>query len=191
VRRRLLRGLFAGLIALIAISAQPPALARSRSIDRTCSGAWELERVPQPGSQGDEFEGVAAISDSDVWAVGHYVASLQRSTTPVNQPLMEHWDGAQWLVETGPDTGSDGLLLATSASGPSDVWAVGISYPSSGVTATLIEHWDGAQWTIVPSPSPGATVNELNGVFAVSRTDAWAVGRSEYRTLTEHWDGAA
>src|SRR5215469_8327574 len=37
-------------------------------------------------------------------------------------------------------------------------------------------HWDGTQWSIVPSPNPGAFINELSGVAAISANDVWAVG---------------
>src|SRR5438105_15142308 len=49
-------------------------------------------------------------------------------------------------------------------------------------------------WTVVPSPSVGTDINELEGVAALSTTDAWAVGffraRNTYRTLTEHFNGS-
>src|SRR5262249_29708292 len=53
-------------------------------------------------------------------------------------------------------------------------------------------------WHRVPSPSPAhqsGDANQLSGVAAFSRTDAWAVGwsvsfgGSGYKTLAEHWDG--
>lgn len=47
-------------------------------------------------------------------------------------------------------------------------------------------------WQVVPSPGPAQA--GLHSVSAVSATDAWAVGdylnaASNYRTLTEHWNG--
>jgi hypothetical protein len=52
-------------------------------------------------------------------------------------------------------------------------------------------------WPVVPSPNIGSGDNTLEGVTALSPTDAWAVGRffdtasSQTKTLTQHWDGAA
>ncbi|MEO8663973.1 MAG: hypothetical protein ABI462_00640 [Ignavibacteria bacterium] len=47
-------------------------------------------------------------------------------------------------------------------------------------------------WTVVPSPNPGSSRNFLNGVYAISSTDVWAVGVYDEQpsfTLTLHWDG--
>src|SRR5207244_2063449 len=53
----------------------------------------------------------------------------------------------------------------------------------------------GTAWSIVPSPSPGAVVNDLRAVSALSGNDAWAVGfcAGWYRssTLILHWDGGS
>src|SRR5205807_2376610 len=50
-------------------------------------------------------------------------------------------------------------------------------------------------WGVVPSPNLGTDSNLLNGVAAVSSSDAWAVGYyGEYtvaQTLIEHWNGSA
>jgi hypothetical protein len=47
-------------------------------------------------------------------------------------------------------------------------------------------HWNGTTWTVVASPDlPGA---RLEGVVALSPSDAWAVGSD---SLIEHWDGRA
>ena len=82
-------------------------------------------------SQGDSaLSGVAAISASDVWAVGG--------------PLIEHWDGVAWKVVSNPGASSNGFLNAIAAISSKDVWAVG-----SG-NGALIEHWDGATWKVVP-----------------------------------------
>src|SRR6266568_4951131 len=56
-------------------------------------------------------------------------------------------------------------------------WVGGV--PSDGrKSGTLIFHWDGTAWTLVNSPSPGSGPNQLEGVSAVSGSDAdaWAVG---------------
>lgn len=50
-------------------------------------------------------------------------------------------------------------------------------------------------WTIVPSESLGRQTNSLEGVSAVSASDAWAVGYyvpgSISKPLIEHWDGTS
>jgi hypothetical protein len=77
---------------------------------------------------------------------------------------------------------------------------VGYAQPNTnpGDTQALIERWDGNIWQIVSGPAlpQGALGASLNGVTALSQSDACAVG--EYiasnhtiRALTLHWDGAA
>lgn len=61
---------------------------------------------------------------------------------------------------------------------------------------TFIEHWDGSQWKVVASPSPGAFINGLSAIAAVSPTDIWAVGsegplQGPVDTLIEHWNGTS
>lgn len=56
-----------------------------------------------------------------------------------------------------------------------------------------VESWNGASWTLVNAPSPDSS-DFLNGVSAVSATDAWAVGTAfvangPQKTLIEHFDG--
>jgi hypothetical protein len=59
-----------------------------------------------------------------------------------------------------------------------------------------LEHWDGSAWTVVLGPDARFQDEVLNGVDAISPSDAWAVGRvkqSGYAggtPLILHWDGA-
>lgn len=89
---------------------------------------------------------VAAISDSDVWAVGE-------------ASLLAHWNGSQWTTST--------LSLGSALSGvfalaTNDVWAVG----NFGV----VGHWNGSEWSAVSLPGSPA----LQEVWAVSANDVWA-----------------
>jgi hypothetical protein len=119
---------------------------------------------------------VAAISSTDVWAVGG-----NPNTSP-GQPLIEHWDGKHWRIVPGvPRT--VGRLSAVAAISPTDVWAVGGSQGRP-----LIERWDGTRWSRVPDGSSNGFW--LVGVAVVSPRDAWAVGEDYHsHPLVEHWDG--
>lgn len=145
------------------------------------------------------LDGVAALSQKDVWAVGNLA----------NQTLTEHWDGTHWLLVPSPNGRINAAVTlqnfqasshfnSVSAISTDDVWAVGsvglaaASYSTQSTDVhTLIEHWNGSQWSIVPSPdgtqfqlvstsnSAGIVLrgrNELQGVAAVSANDIWAVG---------------
>lgn len=137
--------------------------------------------TPTPGvvDRLDWLSGVAAISPSDAWAVGQVQSRRTR-------PLAEHWDGSAWSEVPVPGV-RYGHLHSVAATSADDVWAVG---DSQGYlrSASLIEHWDGTSWHRVTSPSPGRA-STLNGVTALSPSDAWAVGSSDSKTLALHWDG--
>ncbi len=161
----------------------------------------------------NHVKGVAALSPTDVWAVGYYNSGT--SAAPLYQTLIEHYDGTNWQVDPtsadqsagSPAAPTDNELLGIAATSATDVWAVG--YYNSGTSAaplyqTLIEHYDGTNWQVDPSSadqsagSPAApTDNELLGIAATSATDVWAVGYYNsgtssaplYQTLIEHYDG--
>jgi hypothetical protein len=151
----------------------------------TCGSSWDIVSSPNV-SDFNHLDGVAAVSSSDVWAVG---ASSSQDRGDSN--LMEHWDGTGWSVAAAPGVSNSSLAAASAVSG-SDVWAVGRVYkPSASAFHTLIEHWNGSAWSVIKSRNRRGTGNELSGVAAVSASDAWAVGRTnEMRALVEHWDGA-
>jgi len=107
----------------------------------------------------------------------------------------------RWLVVASPNASATNYLLGTAALAPSDVWAVGYYYASSGVQMTLTEHWNGATWALVPSPNPGIPSNcspgyqgsALTAAGGISASDIWAVGYNcswQSRTLAEHWNGS-
>lgn len=148
---------------------------------------WSI--VPSPVLTDSILYSVAAISSSDVWAVGQYLPYGNTRT------LTEHWDGAQWSIVPSPNINSESTVFAGVALASNDIWAVGEDF--TGVsTETFTMHWDGTQWSIVPSPSPGQTQNTLYGVAALASNDVWAAGYSytsgsPSRTLIEYWDGSA
>jgi hypothetical protein len=137
---------------------------------------------------------VAAISTSDVWAVGSGSDSTGNSLT-----LTEHWNGSTWNVVASPNVGSSGnSLTGVTAISASNIWAVG-SYvnSSTNVGQTLIEHWNGSTWRVVPSPNTSANFNALSDIKAVSTNDIWAIGHTgppvafvTHNPLIEHWNGS-
>jgi hypothetical protein len=63
---------------------------------------------------------------------------------------------------------------AASAAGSDDVWAVGENW---------IQHWDGRLWKGWPTPDQ-TPQGRLNGVAAVARDNAWAVGVQDTSELS-------
>ncbi len=146
--------------------------------------AWSI--VSSPSGVGPEagLLGVAAVSTSDVWAVGDTGSGT----------LIEQWNGTSWAVVPSP-TPSGTLfnpLSGAAVVSANDIWAVGQSQNgTTGIPATLIEQWNGTSWSIVTSPAPGSA-SLLNGVSADPASgQAWAVGNfrpaggGATQTLTE------
>lgn len=154
--------------------------------------AWTTTPATPPYG-GSILNAVTAVSPTELWAVGSTVKPLGGVSS---RPLVEHYDGAAWtpLVLRTPTPKATSDLVAVSASSAKDVWAVGSTYRDMNSTVqSLIEHYDGKTWRRVRDSHTSAP--ELAGVAAVSRRDAWAVGRflahGRYHALIEHWNGSA
>ena len=162
------------------------------------SSVWSVVASPNVTSgefANNTFLGVAAISDKDVWAVGF--ESLTGVDPTGAHPLTEHWNGSKWSISlVGTQTGSQ--FNGVSAASTNDVWAVGDTILDQNQNTTpLIEHWNGNTWSVVPSPKPSPLVQSarLEGVAALSATNAWAVGwfndGFNNNPLIEHWNGTS
>jgi hypothetical protein len=137
---------------------------------------------------GGYFNGVAAVSAREAWAVG---------SGAYDKALVEHWDGTAWSPVPAPDPqggGSRTEFQGVAAASADDAWAVG----GNDSAAPVIIHWNGTAWTLAPSPAPAGITSTLEGVAAISAADAWAVGETYTRTsasgvipLIEHWNGTA
>jgi len=153
---------------------------------------WTIAASPNPDPYANRLSAIAAVSSTDVWAVGSAGAAS----------LAEHWDGSTWRVVPTPNpagSGEQAQLLGVAAINTSDVWAVGFSASPATDYATLAEHWNGSAWSIVPTPNPpGVPTVSLNAVAALSADDIWAVGGNpldqrnyQGQALLEHWNGTA
>ena len=150
-------------------------------IERYNGTSWSLATSPDTSATAaNQLTGISADSPTDVWAAGSFTGGTV--TAPVNQTLIEHYNGTTWSLVTSPDTGATVVnqLSGISADAPTDVWAVG-SFTAGTVTApfnqTLIEHYNGTAWSVVTSPNAGTSVaNQLTGAVALSPTDLWTVG---------------
>jgi hypothetical protein len=160
--------------------------------------AWSRVASPNAGTGNVSLSGVSADSPTDAWAVGNYCTT---SSCAVQKTLFLHWNGTAWSKMASPNPGSvNDLPITVSAESPTDAWAVGNYCTTSGcvVTKTLLLHWNGTAWSKMASPNPGPTGNTLNGVTALSPTDAWATGDycnpqcgGHVETLILRWNGTA
>ncbi|WP_188316618.1 alkaline phosphatase family protein [Solihabitans fulvus] len=118
-------------------------------IEHWDGNAWSVVPSPNPGAQRNLLYGVAAISDTDVWAVGQQTDSAGTWHT-----LTEHWDGTVWSVvpSADPDAGGN-LLFGVKAVSGTSVYAVGERSGSGFPDRALIEHWNGSTWSVLASPA--------------------------------------
>jgi hypothetical protein len=171
-------------------------------IEHWNGNAWKVQASPKLNPTSELF-GVAAISSTNAWAVGHY-----QDAAGVDKTLIEHWNGRAWKVQASPNPIlhfprqdlSDGTqhreLVSVAASSSTNVWAVGDGndVQEGTETQTLIEHWNGKAWKIQASPTERGgfdPTNFLNGVAAISSTNAWAVSTPIKGDTIEHWNGKA
>lgn len=152
--------------------------------------SWRIISTPDVGSVGSSLADVAAISRTNVWAVGTYSKGTQGNF----RTLVEHWNGRAWRVVSSPNVGTGmSVLRSVTAVSARNIWAVGYWGSASGSTGgALIEHWNGTAWKVVKAPTN--TTFKLHGVSAVAANDIWATGERGARrvtTLALHWDGTA
>src|SRR5207248_6198707 len=115
-----------------------------------------------------QYISVAAVSATDIWAVGDF-----QPISGGGHTLVEHWNGSNWQVVRSPNVAEFNTLQSISVVSASDIWAVGNLNSGS---QTLSEHWNGSSWQVIFSPNIGKNPNSLQGVAAVASTDVWAVG---------------
>lgn len=168
---------------------------------------WERTPTPNPLAmqKGTIFVQPTSMSfdrPDDGWVTGFYADGEGR------RPLVEHWNGKKWtLSPVLSPTGTVQVGTATitnyeygegiSAVSPSDVWlTVSNVDKQSNRQGSALEHWDGHAWNYVAFPDQASATVTLQGVHALSATDAWVVG-SDQRTpqtllpIAMHWDGHA
>ncbi len=109
---------------------------------------------------------VSAVAANDVWAVGR---DGNHDGGPLDQTLIEHWDGTRWSIVPSPSPGGssqDNDLWGVAAVAAGDVWAVGGvgAFLNPDFSSPLAMHWDGSSWTQVTVPAPA--VGELLGTAA-------------------------
>src|SRR6516225_3734510 len=150
-------------------------------IENWNGSSWSVVPSPTSTVENTSLKAVAAISPSNVWAVGGNAGNV----------LVEHFDGKNWSVVHSPVFGS-GEATAISADSANDIWVL------DGGTFL---HFDGTKWSSVASAIGNPTEN--TSVTALSPTNVWAVGtvvagRTGGRHPTtiakaaiEHWDGTS
>lgn len=122
-----------------------------------------------PGTILNALAAVSADAANDVWAVGSY-----ENTSGYRSPLIEHWNGSNWVNTPSPDSWTgDHYLTGVKAFSPNNVWVVGYYVDTSGNGQTIIEHSTNGGKTWNPTTQGPGFLYAIDGVSA---TDIWAVG---------------
>jgi photosystem II stability/assembly factor-like uncharacterized protein len=157
----------------------------------------------------DQLNGVAVVSDNDVWAVSGVIG-------PPDSGTIIHFDGTSWTsVQTVTGSALFGISMVSSTDGwivgeagtilrfngstwntvtpptGDDYEAVAIDASSSGTSTDgwivgssgALLHFNGTNWS---SFTPSPTSNELLSVAMVSPSAGWAVGLAG---VILQWDG--
>lgn len=138
---------------------------------------WSVVPSPNPGAKQNILYGVAAITDTDVWAVGAF-----EDANDVWHTLTEHWNGTAWSAVNAVDTGANGnQFYAVKALASNNVYAVGQQAGAGFPNQALIEHWDGTSWKVVASPADASASALPLGVTATG-SSLTLVGEQETDT---------
>jgi hypothetical protein len=165
---------------------------------------WMLVVGPRFGAahSGSALDGLAAISPSDIWALGHHGTAPGGASQAVD--VFEHWDGSRWRLVPSPQLGTSsgtGAMQDLSADSKGHVWAVGGRLSGFGEVGrpagASVERWLGGRWT--PAVAPGGAI-PLTMVSALDARHDWAVAGGSFTTagtygigspVLDLWDGTA
>jgi hypothetical protein len=160
-------------------------------IERWNGISWSI--VPSPDGNGGPnayLTGISCRSSIDCTAVG----AVQGRT--FNQPLIEHWNGDVWGLESAPKPKKalNSYLTGVSCASVNACTAVGRFF-SGSVFHTLVEERKETGWSIVKGSAPTvAKSSELSGVSCASASRCMAVGDfagpRARRTLIERRQGS-
>jgi hypothetical protein len=170
----------------VAVGSASPTGSKSETLIESFDGTeWSI--VPSPNAAGhNELWGVSCTSATDCMAVG---SSGDTEPDPTWVPLVETWNGTDWILTKHPHIGSD-VLTSVSCSGPSDCMVVGFpEYAENGRMAS----WNGSKWKVYSIP----TVGKGSLPYAVTcPTSTYCVAVGSYsdssyneRTLVLFWHG--
>jgi hypothetical protein len=143
--------------------------------------AWTLVTTPPAATgTGSLLRAVSCAGTGFCEAVGQ-----SNAAGPLNQNLIETWNGTVWTITTSPNTSttlSQGLT-GVSCFSATTCSAVGQANAASGPSpATLALSWNGTAWSIVPNtPNDGTNGTNTTGVSCITN---WACMASGFATVS-------
>lgn len=130
--------------------------------------AWSRVPSPDVGTVQTRLRDVAAVSASDVWAVG---STNVNSVGANDSSAVLHWNGSNWTAVTPPALAS---LWAVTAVSSTDIWVAG----NTADGQEQLANWRGSGWTITPVQGGSATaVPNLTGLAHLAPGTVCAVGQ--------------
>ena len=163
------------------------------NIVRWDGSSWsEIASADQPSTVNDDFivdlDGVSAVSDHDVWAVGKGYKKWWPMTP---QYIILHYNGTKWCVLGAGGDGCSSIGNVSASDTNNDLKAVHIIDTNNdgngdfgfavGKNAKLVRF--NGSWTDMTLGG-----DELKGVFVVSTSEAWAVGK---KNSVWRWNGGS
>lgn len=108
-------------------------------IEHWNANTWSVVNSPNPSTSGNGLNGIAAISTTNIWAVGSYYNTNDNAF----QNLIEQWNGANWNTVSNPSPGWFSMLQDVKrVPGTNQLWTVGEYIPTQGANQqTLIEFY--------------------------------------------------
>ncbi|HEX9514999.1 MAG TPA: hypothetical protein VF940_02370 [Streptosporangiaceae bacterium] len=152
----------------VALAAAAPATS-AMAVGPQAALGWRIVYRHVTTNSFSSYRAVATSGLSHAWAVGG------TGVAGYGSPIAAHWHHGRWSATAMPSR-AVGSVVAVSADGPRDAWAV---------TVGNVLHWHTGRWTIVKSFSlqGGPPGFQSTGITALSPTDVWVFGG------TGHWAG--
>ncbi len=153
------------------VQTQVPGAVEWRTLVERWDGAqWQRMNTPnrETAPAQNFLRGIAGTSATDVWAVGSTAAAVGQLRSV---PYAIHYDGSVWKEASVPDPsgGTGASISAITMVSPSNVWAVGTSYPLNARPA--VYHFDGSSWSAERLPVPdGCSSQNFTELMAVTAT---------------------
>ncbi len=165
-------------------------------VERWNGSAWTIQPTPAlPAINVGALNGVTCRSSADCIAVGWYGV-----TTGVRRPLVEHWNGGAWTLQTAASPSQnlsqfDGVACPSTTRCVAVGWSQKNFYESASI---VVEQWDGTTWKLQSVPTNGFDAGALAGVTCESAGDCNAAGQahanapqSHSEGIVEHWNGTS
>ena len=125
--------------------------------------------APAPIVSNGQFIAIAALSATDVWALGNNTSSHQQ------EPLIEHYDGSSWTIVATPQL-SNTVVYGMTAVSAADIWVDGTQPGGRNLVRPVVLHWDGTAWTTVPTAyDPNGQYRRMTAITH-SRSRVWILG---------------